>query len=135
MRGFAEKPNVDAEQPFDPSAAFVRALFKAGIESAVRVCATFRPGRDPAVAVDVSSGIARFDAMALQTVSRAALRRVDQVPETRACYLFSAKLTRIPPLPVLACMLTANGFQCVYPFKEIAATKVTLDGVEPVDPP
>ena len=135
LQGFGAKPDTAPGQPFDPSAAFVRSLSRAELESAARVCATFRPGADPAVEVDIGSGIAAFDALAVDAVARGAHRRQGQVPHTRVCYLFSAKLTRIPPLPILACMLTSKGVDCVYPLKEIASTRVTLDGVETADPP
>jgi hypothetical protein len=120
--------------PFDRTAAFVRGLKKAAIEKSARVCATFRPGADPAVKVDVSSGIGALDSLAVQAVTRAAFGRAAQVPQMRICYLFSARLTRVPPVPVLACGIGRRGPECVYPLKEIASTRVTPDGVEPVQP-
>ena len=133
LGGFLARPEK-TDQPFDPMAAFLRGLEKASVEQRARVCATFRPGADPDVQMDVSSGIRALDALAVQAVTRAAFRRVEQVPQTRACYLFSARLTRIPPIPVLACGIGVRGPECIYPLKEIATTRVTLDGVEPAQP-
>jgi hypothetical protein len=134
LGGFLAKPEGPKDQPFDRTAAFMRGLEKATVEKAARVCATFRPGGEPAVEMDVPSGIRALDALAVQTVTRAAHRRVELVAKTRLCYLFSAKLTRIPPVPVLACGIGARGPECIYPLKEVASTKVTLDGVEPIAP-
>ncbi len=134
LQGFGRKPDLRPGEPFDRTAAFVRGVNQAALKWGARVCVTFRPGAEPLVEVDVSSGLRALDQIAVQTVTRAAQRRQGLVPQTRACYLFDATLTRIPPVPVLACGIGAHGPECIYPLKEIASTHVTLDGIEPVEP-
>jgi hypothetical protein len=121
------------DQAFKPDAAFERAVAGAALEYVGRICVTFPADGEPTVECDRSSGIARLDRIAAQTVARAARRRPTQetAPGLRGCYRFVARLTRMPPNPVIGCWVSTETWrpECSYPFKELVSTQITLDGV------
>jgi hypothetical protein len=132
LGGFFKERPTDRDKPFAPDAAFRRGVETAALDWDTRVCVRFAADGTPDVELDHSSGIAGLDRLAKETIVQAAGRqRAGLGSIARACFKFSAKLSRVPPVPVLACGLDARlRPECVYPLKEVASTRVQLDGVE-----
>ncbi|HEY0708396.1 MAG TPA: hypothetical protein VGG33_16435, partial [Polyangia bacterium] len=138
LGGFVSDTPADRGQPFERDAAFNRAIREGALTYASRMCVHDGPDGAPVVESEGGSGVARLDELARRVVIEAAQRRA---PGTgggvRACFQFTARLTRVPPLislssPVIGCALGKDGKpECIYPLKEVVATKVTLDGIEP----
>ena len=132
LGGFLERDPAEDGKPFAPDAAFQRAVNGAKLDYEARLCVAYADSGAPTVEVDGGSGVAALDRTARDIVVQAAdRRRAGFSGAVRVCYRFSATLSRIPPLPVLACGLDQHFRpECVYPLKEIATTRVILDGVE-----
>ena len=136
LGGFLDREGQppDPDGHFERDRAFRRAMGNAALNYAVRVCVTLPGGGGaPIVELDPPARIPRLDTLALELVRQAVTRRRnDEIPAgVRACYRISAKLTRVPPVPVLACGLREDLRPiCIFPLKEIAETEVVLEGVE-----
>jgi hypothetical protein len=132
LGGFLEQRPGEGARPFAPDAAFRRALESAALDWAARVCVGFDEAGAPEVELEAPSGIAALDRLAREIVVQAAdRRRAGLSHAVRACYKFSARLARVPPVPILACGFDAHWRpECVYPLKELASTRVELDGIE-----
>ena len=137
LGGFvAPERATEKKGPFDRQAAFNRAIAASALEYGARVCVSFAPDGAPVVELDRRSGIPGLDRIAVDAATRAAERRPAEerkVP-VRGCYRFSARLMRLPPLPVFACWLSTETWRpaCSYPLKQLVRTSISLDGVEPV---
>jgi hypothetical protein len=133
LGGFLADDPTEQGQPFERETAINRAIKAGTLTYDSRMCVHDGPNGEPIVEAEGGSGVPKLDELARKTVIEAAQRRV---PGTgggvRACFRFTARLSRVPPLPVLACGL-GKGWkpECIYPLKEIVQTDVKLDGVEP----
>jgi outer membrane biosynthesis protein TonB len=139
LGGFLSRErDLGEDEPYDDLAAFKRGVAAGALDFATRVCVDL-DGSDPEPTpfVDRSSGVPALDREAVAVVARAARRRAREIDRpTRGCYRISVLLTRVPPLPVLSCGLNEDTRPaCIYPLKEIARTRVTLDGSQPRPPP
>ena len=99
-------------------------------------CVELRPGEAPRVNLARRSGKAAFDRQAREALNKALRLRPAPAEDApvEACYLFTAKFFRVPPLPVVGCTfdevhLTA---ECFYPFKKVLRSNVKLVGVRPL---
>lgn len=99
-------------------------------------CVELRPGEAPRVNLARRSGKSAFDKQAREALNMALRLRPAGAKEdpVEACYLFTAKFFRVPPLPVVGCtfdevQLTA---ECFYPFKKVLRSNVKLVGVRPL---
>ena len=99
-------------------------------------CVELRPGEAPRLTLARRSGKSAFDKQAKEALDRAVRLRPQAAGEApvEACYLFTAKFFRVPPLPVVGCQfdevnLTA---ECFYPFKKVLRSNVKLVGVRPL---
>jgi hypothetical protein len=99
-------------------------------------CVELRPGETPRLTLARRSGKSAFDEQAKEALDRAVRHRPQAAGEApvEACYLFTAKFFRVPPLPVVGCQfdevnLTA---ECFYPFKKVLRSNVKLVGVRPL---
>ncbi|HEY0715164.1 MAG TPA: hypothetical protein VGF45_20965, partial [Polyangia bacterium] len=133
LGGFFGSDPTEAGRPFAPDAAFNRAVKAGALNYHARMCVHDGPNGEPVVESEGGSGVAKLDELARKTVIEAAQRRA---PGTgggvRACFQFTARLSRVPPLPIIACGF-GKGWkpECAYPLKEVVATQVKLDGIEP----
>jgi hypothetical protein len=131
LGGFLDHDPTEADRPFERDEAFRRAIGNARLDYAARVCLSFGADGKPTVEVDGGSKIEELDRLARELVLQAADRRPGLGGAARACYRFTARLERVPPLPVFFCGLNGDlRPECLYPLKEIASTSVVLDGVE-----
>ncbi len=132
LGGFLDHDPTTVDQPFERETAYRRAVGNAALEYHARYCLSFDREGKPIIEADPASGIAGLDKMAEELVQQAAQRRGPGLgTASRVCYKFSARLERIPPIPVFACGLTADlRPECVWPLKEMASTRVTLDGLD-----
>jgi outer membrane biosynthesis protein TonB len=127
----SEAPSTDLLAQYNE---VMRAAEKHAEDIACQVCVVLRPGAPPQVMLAHSSGNAEVDRTAVEALERAVARRPqnkDLRPE-RACYKFSARVYRIPPLPMVGCnfdevSLTAG---CYYPGKQVYKTTVDLESVD-----
>jgi hypothetical protein len=116
-----------------PDAQMRRGLARAASVFTSRVCVDLHGATPYEATLDKSSGAQKLDDAALEAVAAALARftLADDMPASRACFLFVAELTRMPPLPVLNCWLGGRyGVACSYPLKEIFDTRVKLAGLE-----
>jgi hypothetical protein len=131
LGGFLDFDPTEKDKPFERDAAFRRALGNARLDYSARVCLSFGADGTPHAEIEGGSKIAELERLARDLVLQAADRRPGLGGAARACYRFSARLERVPPLPVFFCGLNGDlRPECIYPLKEIASTKVELDGVE-----
>lgn len=132
LGGFGAHDPTEAGKPFEADRAFNRAMDGAGLEFVSRVCLTFDANGQAKAEIDGGSQVSEpMDRMAVELVLQAAQRRPGLGHASRACYRLSARLARVPPVPVFACGLSANlRPECIWPLKEVTRTKVVLDGVE-----
>jgi hypothetical protein len=132
LGGFLDHDPTAQGQPFEADAAFRRAIGNARLDYAARVCVSYGADGKPVVEIDGGSKIDSLDRLASDLVLQAADRRGPGLGgAVRACYRFTARLERVPPLPVFFCGLNGDlRPECIYPLKEIASTSVKLDGVE-----
>ena len=98
------------------------------------VCLVVRPGEEPKVVMDGSSGNSEVDRMATEALARASRRwPLDpDVKPQRSCYRFSVTISRIPPLPMVGCGFdeaTLTG-GCYYPTMKVTKTDVHLESVD-----
>ena len=138
LGGFLDHDPVEAGKAFGDkrldevrTASFNRAIGNARLDYSARVCLSFDAAGKPTAEIEGGSKIAELERLARELVLQAADRRPGLGGAARACYRFSARLERVPPLPVFFCGLNGDlRPECIYPLKEIASTKVELDGVE-----
>jgi hypothetical protein len=136
LGGFLEENPDDRQIPFERHAAVNRALKASAMTFTSRMCVRDGPNGDPIVEAEGGSGVAGLDRIARDLVIQAAQRRAPGASGgVRACFQFSARLSRVPPLVTLSGVVIC-GFgkgwrpECTYPLKEIVETHVRLDGVE-----
>ena len=132
LGGFLDHDPSTAGQPFEKDTAFRRAVGNARLDYSARVCLSFGADGVANAEIDGGSKVAELDRLARELVLQAADRRGPGLGgASRACYRFSARLERVPPLPVFFCGLNGDlRPECIFPLKEIASTQVVLDGVE-----
>lgn len=98
------------------------------------VCLVIKPDTAPQIVLGDSSGNLEVDRMAVEALERAAARRpVDRdVKPEKACYRFTANVSRIPPLPIAGCGFdeVKMTFGCYYPTMRVYKTSVTLESVD-----
>jgi hypothetical protein len=98
------------------------------------VCVDLVPGQPPRLHVARRSGRPSFDKMAKEALALAARLRelqIDQQPDRKAveaCYRFTAKFHRVPPLPTVMCTFDESkpSISCLYPMKKIVSKGVRL---------
>lgn len=108
--------------------AVMRAMEQEASALRTELCATVSAGRVGRIKRRRSSGLRKFDAMAMKALRRAIARRPEQVsdaPPARVCYRFVARYYRAPPLPTIGCTFdeTKPSMTCIYPMKRVV--KVT----------
>lgn len=111
----------------------LRAAEKGAEAIACQVCLIIRPGADPEVVLNHSSGSKEIDQAATDAMTRAWRSRpqeLDLKPQ-RACYRFAATIARIPPLPIVGCGFDESTLKvgCYYPGMQVYRLKVSLDSV------
>jgi hypothetical protein len=100
------------------------------------LCASIAPGRPSDVKVVRSSQRPRFDALAQNALEKA----VDARPApagtaaVRACYNFTARFSRVPPIPVVGCNFdeVKLTLDCFYPTKKVLKVSVRLLSAHPI---
>ena len=99
-------------------------------------CVELRPGEAPTVHLARPSGKRAFDRLAREAMERAVRlhRQGRGDASVEACYQFTAKFFRVPPLPVVGCQFDEVHLtgECFYPFKNVLRSNVKLVGVRPL---
>jgi hypothetical protein len=115
-------------------AELLRAAAKEAEALECEVCVDLVPGQPPKVHVARRSGRPSFDKMAKEALALAARLRdlqIQQEPDRKAleaCYRFTAKFHRVPPLPAVMCTFDESkpSISCMYPMKKIVSKGVRL---------
>lgn len=98
---------------------------------ACELCVRFElRGEPPEVRLRRRSGNRAFDQLALASMQRSARleQRPVDAPPTEACYEYSARFHRVPPLPAVGCSFDESkpSISCFYPTKKILRAGVRL---------